>query len=145
MGQSTNAILAFGFDLGEEIPGSLMAQDEDGSLLFDWQYFVNKENGIVNPFSSEPTPKDVYEKYFAQQAKGLKEYPVAIKEHCFGESPMYFLAVNGTISVATRGYPQMVSPNTEITDHQIKALKKFCKTHDIEWQEPAWYIFSYWG
>ena len=74
MGQSTNGILAFGVDLGDEIPKWL------------WKHTGVDENG--------DDPHEELEKALA--AQGL--YLIM---HCSGDYPMYLLAYNE--QVANRG------------------------------------------
>jgi hypothetical protein len=54
---------------------------------------------------------------------------------------MYFLAVRGTSTRASRGYPEVV--NTDSPNYA--AMKEFCERYSIQWQEPQWHIFSLWG
>jgi hypothetical protein len=133
MGQSTNAILAFGFDLGEfeDLPQSLqIAMEEDGD--FEWDKFLYEDYGIE--------PIDDYVK----QEAALKQVPIEVIYHCSNSYPMYFLSVRGTKQTALRGYPKAVTKMLTVPDaHQ--ALRDFCTKHSITYQEPAWHIFSYWS
>lgn len=131
MTQSTNAILAFGFDLGEELPDAFV--DDEG---FDFEAWAEKQAGM------EWTPND--EGYFKRRDAMLADLPVKIETHCSADSPMYFLALNGMGTLAHRGYPQAVEMPAP-TVEQIDAMLSFCEKHGIDWQEPKWHIFSYWG
>ena len=143
MGQSTNAIIAYGFDLGEELPQSLqIAREEDSD--FEWESFLIADYGIEVP-TWQPGQ---YEAYSEARKTALTQVPVDVIEHCSGDYPMYFLAVRGTDITARRGYPERLPPRRPhdfVSQAQIDALYAFCKRHDIEWQEPGWHIFSMWN
>lgn len=57
---------------------------------------------------------------------------------------MYFLALRGSKTTARRGSPEKVATNPP-DPQTIAAMRKFCEEHGIEWEEPAWHIFSMWG
>lgn len=138
MGQSTNAIMAFGFDLGEELPESFTYEDEDGE--FEMDKFLAQDFGIDMP---EWTP-GVGSEFFDKERAAISKIPVEIIDHCSGDYPMHFLAVRGTENSARRGYPEK-APQRPIEQSEIDALRAFCEKHDIEWQEPCWHIFSMWN
>lgn len=131
MGQSTNAILAFGFDLGdsENLPQGLYNKLAE---------YDNDTEALIAAELNLP-PMD-----YTSLRAAIDKFPVEFITHCSGDYPMYFLAVRGTKQVALRGSPTDIVYG-HVHDVEIKALKDFCHRHDIAWQEPKWYIFSYWG
>lgn len=132
MSTSTNAILAFGFDLGEELP-EVWASEEG----FEFTEWAEKKAGLK--WSADD--KDFWKKRDAMLA-GL---PATLVTHCSGEYPMYFLALPGSVTSAHRGTPVAVAATGEPSGRQLTAMRKFCDDLGIEWKEPAWHIFSYWG
>lgn len=132
MGQSTNAILAFGFDLGELNDANWQVM-LDGKLA-DCDYDV--EAFLLDDFGSD-----------ADCAQDITKVPIDIITHCSNDYPMYFLAVRGTKRVATRGHPTDIDTSMYGVENAEKqrAMKAFCNRHDIPWQEPKWHIFSMWG
>jgi hypothetical protein len=144
MGTSTNATVAFGFDLGEELPEAWRTEDDsDGS--FDWDDIVAAESGVVAPVGEYDSSDPAWPKYWDATRKAVAKFPFTLIHHCSGDCPMYFLAVNGTEQVARRGYPEKLK-RVEFAQHEtIAAMRAFCDKHGIEWQEPAWHLFSYWG
>lgn len=132
MSTSTDAILAFGFDLGEELPEQLSGE-EGGFDFYEW---AEKRAGM----SWKPGDKD----YFKRRDAMLAALPVSIETHCSGDCPMYFLAWNGSTQTARRGYPTNVVLPTP-SEEQINAMRRFCDENGIKWLVPAWHIFSYWG
>ncbi len=142
MGQSTDAIIAFGFDLGEEIPESLselMSQhehDPDQALAEDY--------GIALP---EYAPGCDYKAYAAAMESALAGLKIDLIAHCSGDYPMYFLAARGSNKRASRGNPTALSENDFLINHLLEkdAMRAFCDRHGVEWQEPKWHIFSMWN
>lgn len=143
MGQSTNAIMAFGFDLGEELPDSFEANAEDDGEDdggFESDDFLLRDYDAGIPEWQPGLSPD----YWKDKRDALAKIPVDLIQHCSGDYPMYFLAVRGTQRTATRGNPTQASQYL-IGQDEIDALRAFCDKHGIEWQEPKWYIFSMWN
>jgi len=116
MGVSTNGILCFGFDLGEEI--------ERPAVFL---------NNIGTPDEDEKWGDDT------------KDFPVELITHCSGEYPMYIIALKNTHVWANRGYPQVIEELPIINIGTIVVARRWCEANDIEWQEPKWLLCSYWG
>ena len=142
MGQSTNAIIAFGFDLGEELPDALAEllriheRDTDKVLIAASNIGLPDYNEVGHDI------------YCAAFDKAESELKIDLIEHCSAEYPMYFLAVRGSAKTANRGFPKALD------DEDLDASKfheggdamyKFCTKHGIEWQAPQWHIFSMWS
>lgn len=137
MGVSTDALMAFGFDLGEELPESFIYDEEEG---FEADEFLLRDYGTGFPEWQPDGPSD----YWKKREEALSKIPVDIITHCSGEYPMYFLAIRGTEHQARRGYPSE-AVQREIMSTEIDAMRAFCEKHAIEWQEPRWHIFSMWN
>ncbi|UVD36529.1 hypothetical protein RCXUPER_111 [Rhodobacter phage RcXuper] len=140
MGTSTDAILAYGFDLGEDLSehGDLARIDEefDG----DEDAFFEAELGI--PAYGEPGRPS-----YDEIEKLKATLPVTLIRHCSGDYPMYFLALPGTKREASRGAPEAIEINSlRVSTDAVTALMKWCEDHGIEVPEegPHWHIFSYW-
>lgn len=139
MGQSTDAILAFGVDLGES--GSF-PWDDSGD---DFETWWAAQNGVSEPEEeySEST-KGLHQEYWERKRKLEKQCPVELITHCHSDSPMYVLALRGTKTEANRGYPEplpyiITTPNPE-------GLVKFAQKYNIKLDKaPQWLLFSYWG
>lgn len=147
MGQSTDAILAYGFKLGddEETLAEIFGiTDEDEAAEFGFEEFVLKLANVRFPKNGNEKEYELYNK-----AKGiaLAACPVDVITHCSAEYPMYFLALRGWSRKASRGYPErlatsaLVDPPTDLLD----AMLSFCEKHKLIWRDPAWHLFSYWG
>lgn len=143
MGQSTNAIIAYGFDLGDELPESLQSlmSEYEG----DSEEVLAADIGIELP---QYTAGCDYSAYSASRNAGLADLKIDLITHCSGEYPMYFLAARGSNKLASRGNPTSLSAR-DLDDGKfdqgvIDAMHAFCDRHDIEWQIPQWHIFSMW-
>jgi len=138
MGQSTNAIMAFGIDLGEELPDSFHAHDDEDDG-FESEHFLACDFCIEIP---EWTPETNTE-YWKAKWTAIAAIPIELIEHCSSEYPMYFLAVRGTKQTALRGHT-VDADQRDIEPSEIDALRAFCERHGVEWKEPKWQIFSMW-
>lgn len=139
MGQSTDALIAFGFDLGEDIEDFDVFTSDDEDLGID--EIFDAHIGVV-PYK-EPgwVSHDEDEKIRAAA-------PAELIRHCSGDYPMYFLAVPGTKKLARRGYPEAIDPgHMEVPAEKVSAFLEWCTKHGIEVPEegPHWHLFSDWG
>lgn len=141
MSQSTDAILAFGFDLGEMELEEILKQDTNGEDFEDW---LATQAGVVYPAGHAGIHSAEYEAYAAARHAAIAACPVELVRHCSDECTMYFLALRRSVTRASRGYPEPISL-TEPTPAQRDAMAMFCAGLSIEWQEPSWHLFSYWG
>lgn len=139
MGQSTDGILVFGFDLGveDESPDFLGEFDDLTDLLSDEAGLTEWRNDFTDAQSSA---------YFKTRRELEAACPVDIVLHCSGDYPMYILAIRGYEYSASRGSPEIIEMDKLIVDDaKIQAAKEWCEAHGIEWQEPKWVLASYWG
>lgn len=143
MGTSTDAIIAFGFDLGEELPESLQALMDEHEREPD--EVLAADIGIELPQYHVGCD---YSAYSAARNAALADLKIDLIPHCSGEYTMYFLAARGSDKKANRGYPKALEPTDLAGDNfkarSIDAMRAFCDRHGIEWQEPKWHIFSIW-
>lgn len=130
MGVSTNGILVFGIELGEELPEFL--EDFDDT----WWDFTDSISGVADDDSER----------WEKRRDFRDNFPVELVSHCSYEYPMYILAVNGTEITASRGSPEVIDPaSLVVSPEKIEELRKFCEEYGIEWEEPKWYLCSMWG
>ncbi len=149
MGVSTDAIPAFGFDLGDEEDSSLASrfgepEKGDDEESFDFDEWIARKAGAIYPVGHSGIKSPKYEEYWAKRNAAIAACPVEVITHCSYDYPMYFLAIRGSESRARRGYPQRVA-DSDPSPEMIIAMRSFCDVHGIAWQEPAWHIFSMWG
>lgn len=147
MGVSTDAILAFGFDLGDDEDRSIAEVfnapegDDDG---FDFDEWVGQKAGAIYPEGHAGIDSPEYVAYSTKKREAVDSCPVELITHCSYDYPMYFLAIRGTEVRAWRGEPKPIHIERP-AQAKIDAMKLFCEQNGVEWQEPAWHIFSLWG
>lgn len=147
MGTSTDAILAFGFDLGEcedEGIAAMFRVELEGDEIFDFDEWLATRAGAVYPEGHSGIDSPEYQTYSAARKLAIDRCPVELVTHCSYDYPMYFLALRGSETRAWRGSPKAVS-TPQPTQEQIDAMRSFCVDIGLPWQEPAWHIFSLWG
>lgn len=132
MGVSTDGILVFGIDLGEEVPEFL----ED---------FVSDFDSFLSSISGLPGYGEAGHDFKKDQ--GFRDsHPVDMTWYCSYDYPMFILTVRGTETRVSRGDAEEINPdNLKVSEEKIAALKAFCEEYDIEWQEPKWLLVSMWG
>lgn len=139
MGQSTDAILAYGFDLGEDLSehGDL-ARIEDEFDGDDGDFFASLVG--IHPYG-HPDRQSLEERQ-----RLLKTLPVELIRHCSGDYPMWFLAIPGTKQEANRGSPTRVLPQGMIiSEYDNRRFLQWCREHRIDVDGTGWYIMSDWG
>ena len=143
MGVSTDAKIAFGINLGEELPENFTEEIQEGDS-FDFDEWWLNENSF--PAWKEGMSDTESTKYWADRAAMIDTCPVELILHCSYDYAEYILAVRGTHLSASRGYPEAFNPaNLTVTDKQRDELKAFAKAQGIAWQSPKWFLFSLWG
>jgi len=74
---------------------------------------------------------------------------VEVGIHCHDECSMLYVGLRGTVTTASRGYPEKnLDFNVRYTKKQLDKLKKVAAEIGIEGddlKEPSWFICSYWG
>lgn len=149
MGVSTDALLVWGFDLGEEpeMPeGSLAGrylEDEDCPVSWEDTYAIAV--GVKPPpdeFNDDT--KEAFREFWPARTKAVEEGGCSIEHHCHHEVTMY--AVSACCYQAGRGDPlRLTASDLEVGAGWEGKLRAFCEVMGIPWQEPGWLLMSYWG
>ena len=137
MGQSTDAILFYGYCWTDE--GSPPWRDEDEDEDEDDRYVR------LAGFDEEWTSGD--DGYFKRKAKVLAKATGKIVRHCSGDCTMYGVAVKGTVMRAWRGDPQEIDPaKMNPKPEWAENLRVYCEHMGIDPgdQKPAWHLVSWW-
>jgi hypothetical protein len=153
MGVSTDGEISYGIAFPEGFYFPWVEHDD----IDDWWLDVS---GYKPPFELydatgnfiggvRPTSEKI-SAYYEPRAVFQREHPLPVElvNVCSGNSPIYILALEGTLITANRGYPKAFNPDSlVVTDEQRNTLIEFCKTHNIDTGgvEPGWYLSSYWG
>jgi hypothetical protein len=72
---------------------------------------------------------------------GESDMGISIGTHCSGEYPMYY--IYACDQTASRG--SAVEVDFEVKSSWDRNLRAFCKKHNVPWEQPKWWLVSYWG
>lgn len=171
MGQSTNAVLFYGFCWTEETstPWTIGKDDYDDDDDEDWEERYARLKGLVEPTVKFPerrakdgysTPKD--SEYTPEELAAKNEHSafwsakhdlvaasvVEIDRHCHGDCPMPYVCIRKSQVTNYRGDMTVITPDTlKVGDDWDAQLAAFCDLMgiDIKDMKPAWFMVSYWG
>jgi hypothetical protein len=164
MGVSTDGQLCYGipFPEGFELPWGDVSEDE----------WWRQTNGYKPPFmlyneegehlSGVKPPEALFDQYYEHQHEWDKAnpFPVEIVNYCSCDSPMYMVAIKGSLKKNNRGFAEEINPSElTVTDEQKQVLLDFIEKYmkekidehnEDEYDEkvelePKWYLTSYWG
>jgi|SRR6478609_8594297 len=123
MGQSTDAILVYGVDLGEdELPEALVFNDEDDG-------------------DTEESKPIAYALYMGRPLPS----GVTIVNHCSDSCTMRIIAIEASELRAWRGHPKEV-PTLVAKPEWDAAIDEFAAEHGITLpKRPAWLLASWWS
>jgi hypothetical protein len=142
MGNSAEAILFWGFPLGED-------ESEDGGegdLLDEWEDKIAEAAGHPEP--TEPygeATKPAYRAYWDARHAAVKAAGVMIDRFgCGSDYSQLLIGVTSTFKTADWSKCAPVSPLLLNAGDEGK-LRKACEALGIPWQEPKWYLTAYYG
>ena len=173
MGQSTNAILFYGFCWTEEtsrpwkigIDDDADTDDSDD----DWETRYARTRGCVAPSTPFPermvkptrengwssTPKDYspteqaiidqHTAYWKEKRTIVEAAACCVSTHCSGECPMPYVAVKVSETIASRGDMEEITSLT-VDPSWDAALAEFCAAMGIkiDGKKAAWWLVSDW-
>lgn len=132
MGTSTDGMLYFGIDLGDDSPGWLIDENDD---LMEFEEFLCRRAGVDPETTS-----------WEQQDEIASKCPAILQMYCSYDYPMYILGIRGYKYSASRGSVVEITPESlTVKEEDIAAFKKWCDSVGIEYQEPKWHLCSMWG
>lgn len=118
MGTSTDAILVWGFDLGNE--------EDMSSELQERILFLNDEG-------------------YKELAAKEKELGVELVRHCHHECTSYIVGRTSALVVAHRGDPKEIKSLPHIWPSDEERLNRFAKWLGVKPEKGRWLLASYWG
>jgi hypothetical protein len=137
MGQSTDAILFFGFCWTEETdsPWNIDKDyyDHDDQDNGEWEQRFARLKGLKNPNGG------------AAQRKLAATSTVEVGTHCSGECAMPFVAAKASKTRAYRGCPREIT-SLEVKPEWEAELRAFCALMGIPvgYLMPTWWLVSDW-
>lgn len=146
MGQSTDALLMYGFEIGDSEDGPMFWEDEpDEDDAPEWETFVAAKLGVPHPgdYSEDKLPE--FQVYWEAKRQVIAELGVEIERHCSGDYPIYVLTVKDSVSRAWRGDAKTFDVLPIAEPDWDQQLRSFCELVGIEPKKPTWLLASYWG
>lgn len=142
MGQSTDAILCYGFHLSEELGEDEETRREIENFMHEGDEFITLQYGLKEPSGSGKAEE--WRCYYGKKSGVLEKSGVDLVEHCCDEEPMYVLAARGSVQKAARGYPIDLGQSVAIDPSWREKLVAFCELSGIPFREPQLILFSHW-
>ncbi|MCG5464298.1 hypothetical protein MED01_002464 [Micromonospora sp. MED01] len=160
MGTSTNAILAYGYDLGSDDEWKLEGSGEYGEYDFNTHDWYSEDEDGYTDFVESVEAKLLaahgftetdwqVDGFYRRQKEAKAAMGVEVVTHCSGESPMYVLAVKEI--TAYRGDCKVLdfdSLNREATeggyDEKLRAALSALGLTPKQ-DRAQWLLCSYWG
>lgn len=119
-----------------------MGVSTDGILFWGFTFAGEDHRHIDPPWEGH------WSSWEWKAEKELKEKLTAlgieIDSHCSSEYAEYYITLTETKHTASRGYPEEIT-QLEVPKDGRDRLQKACALLCIEWQEPKWWLASYWG
>lgn len=174
MGQSTNAILFYGYRWTEETskPWTIGSEDADEDADEDtgWEERYALTQGCSPPSTPYPsrevprtrengynsTPKDYsraeqaiideYTAYWKAERNIIESAPCLVGTHCSGECPMPYVAISAAHTVTYRGDMNEIT-SLAVDPAWVHQLEVFCKALGIKTagKKAAWWLVSDWN
>lgn len=160
MGQSTNGILAYGYDLGGDDGWKLQGAGEYGELPPLAWYDTDEESGYGFQSAAETrllaeiagfteTWSRDNEGYFDREKAAQARVGVELDSYCSGEYPMFLLAAK--VITVHRGDAETIdiadlaaAPAREAWDDKLRAALAALGITPTQ-EQPKWLLCSYWG
>lgn len=174
MGQSTNAILFYGYCWTEETsrPWEIGREDEEeiDEANKDWEGRYARTKGCLPPSTPFPdrtvtptrengwnsTPKDhsateqaiidKHRAYWEAKRKLVEAAPCLVDTHCSESCPMPYVAVRASVTKSHRGHPHEIT-SLAVDPAWDAALAEFCASMGIKTYDlkAAWWLVSDWN
>lgn len=154
MGQSTNGMLAYGYNLGGEEGWELQGLGEYDELQLDW-YDPDEDDfqeaaekrllADIAGFTEEWTPG--VEGYFDRERAAKARLGVKFDTHCSGDYPMFILATK--VITVYRGSVKEIDPAELLArppewDEKLRAALDALGINPTQ-EQARWLLCSYWG
>lgn len=154
MGQSTNGVLLYGYDLaGGESEWAVREVGEYGELKLDWLdddgdgFQEQAEERLLAAANfTESWTEDARETgYYTRRAEALASYGVEFELYCSVDYSMYTIAAKGSVQIAYRGdcdpVDFTVQPDWDDKLHRALEVLGMTPTQD----RAKWLLCSWWG
>lgn len=157
MGQSTNGILVYGYDLGSDASEwKVREADEYGGLTLDWygedddDFWGAAEKRLLATAGFTETDCTV-DGYFDREREAKARMGVEFDSYCSDGYPMFVLAAKGSVLTAYRGdckHVDMVdlveAPSVNGWDDKLRAALAVLGMTPTQ-ERAQWLLCSWWG
>lgn len=158
MGQSTDAYLFYGIELGSVDEGDFKAPwlpnwDSDGADEQDemeWDdFYYTRVTGDQPPSTPYEEDREAHLAYWSRKGEWLKTQLVEVSSHCSCDYPIYFVHVSRLFQSAYRGRSKPLDLHEldyQVEDSDITAIEQFCNVMEIPFDrvEVGWRLASMW-
>ncbi len=150
MGQSTDAILFYGYWWSYESSDPWNIDNDDGDPDEDWEERYVGLKGLHLPkgidySASEWSTDDSrrYSEYLDKKRAIVAPEPCIVGTHCSERCPMPYVAIKESVITASRGYPERVRTLSFDPGWKIQ-LHDFCDLMGIPQAVAGWWMVSDW-
>lgn len=140
MGTSTNGMLAYGYDLGEEFGFEDTAEPDWYDETDGWQESAEKALLAAHGFTETDWRVDGY---FARLEAAKKEMGVEFDVYCSGDYPLYLIAAK--VQTVYRGDADPVDMTLPDNADERIAWALGVLGVKPKADKPQWLLASYWG
>lgn len=156
MGTSTDAVLAYGYDLCGE-PWKIREADEYGELALDWYDEEDDEDfpaqamrRLLNASGfTETWETRTGDGYFTREEEAKARVGVEFETYCKDDYPLFVMAVH--VITVSRGDSEildlpalMAAPAEHGWDDKLRAACEALAISPTQ-EKPGWVLVSYWG
>jgi hypothetical protein len=154
MGQSTDAILFYGYCWDEE-GAELWPEGEEGERE-EPDARLARLSGVEAPDDAYPPDTDrsadaertrkAFSKYWDACREVDERCGVEVDHHCSGDCPIPYVAVKASKTTANRGYPKTIM-GLDVGCDWDKMLADYCGLMGITppQEKPEWWLVSMWS
>lgn len=156
MGQSTNGILAYGYDLGGTEGYKVREVGEYGELQLDWydedenaDFAAAVERRLLDASGFTETWEDGHEGYFGREREAKQRLGMELYSYCSDDYPMYLLATK--VITVYRGEIETIdmgelaeAPSVHGWDDKLRAALETLGLTPTQ-DRARWLLASYWG
>jgi len=129
MGVSSDGILYFGFAVG------------DDETAPEWMRGYSDFDDFICAKARLPEGAT-----YQERKPVIDGCPAELQLYCSYDYPMHILGVRDAEHRVSRGYLKQISAaELAVDEAKVTAMKTWCETNGIEWQEPAWLLCSMYG
>lgn len=145
VGQSTDGILFYGIDFGEDgldLDEYFDKQNEDHDFE---EHYARKVAGIHLPDEPWSAESPAWEKDRKARQKAETACPCKVASYCSGDYPIYFASVKDGFYRVNRGDAIEIPDGLTARPEWKDQLRTYCEQMALPYSEPKWWLVSNWN